>query len=147
MVQIKTTLRQTCWMYTQETVAHYSWNELWKIQGPVICSKTHQVKNIRYCTWCTHTFGMYNLKVLWWVLFYVHVFFSLHIHDEHYNVTQLQHVLLGILSVRQQPLKESVAKAVGYGWKVHLHCLPIPVEEMKSNRANTTAWKNRKLSP
>ena len=32
---------------------------------------------------------------------------------EHYPVTQLQHVFLGILGVRQQPLKESVAKAVG----------------------------------
>lgn len=44
---------------------------------------------------------------------------------KYYNVTQLQHMLLGILSVKQHPLKESVAEAVGYGWKVHL-CLPIP---------------------
>lgn len=61
-------------------------------------------------------------------------FFSLHIH-EHYNVTQLQHVFLGILSVREKPLKDSVAKAIVYSWKVHLHCLPIPVAGVKSNRA------------
>lgn len=47
-------------------------------------------------------------------------------------------MLLGLLSVSQQLLKESEAKAVGYGWKVHLGCLPIPVEEVKSYRGNET---------
>lgn len=66
--------------------------------------------------------------------------------QEHYNVTQLQHVLLGILSVRQQPLKESVAKADVYSWKVRLHCLPIPAEGIKSNRAYTTLLLEKKVS-
>lgn len=80
---------------------------------------------------------MYNVKVLSCVLLYYFLFFGLN-NYEHYRVTQLQDVFLGILGVRQQPLKESVAKAVGYGWKVHLHCLPIPVEEVKSNQDNDT---------
>lgn len=61
--------------------------------------------------------------------FYVFYFTSIMV--QHYNVTQFQHVLLGILSVRQQLLKKSVAKAVDYGWKVRLHCFPISAEEMK----------------
>lgn len=47
-------------------------------------------------------------------------------------------MLLGVLGVRQQPLKESVAKAVGCGWKICLRCLPIPVEEVESNKEKLT---------
>lgn len=77
-------------------------------------------------------FGMYNMNVL---LFYIYDFFcSIYCIHNHYTVTQLQHVLLGLLSVRQEPLKESVAKAAGCGSKIHLHCLPIPEDgsEMKT---------------
>lgn len=54
------------------------------------------------------------------------IFFSIH---NHYNITQLQHVLLGLLSVRKEPLKESEAKAAGRGCKIHLDCLSIPEDE------------------
>lgn len=80
---------------------------------------------------------MYNVEALC-VLSYIYLFFGLYIY-EHF-VTQLQHVLLGILSVRQHHLKESVAKAIGYGWKVHLRCLPIPAEAVKSNISSTFGY-------
>ena len=70
---------------------------------------------------------------------YLHIFHSSFfcLNYANYLVTKLQHVFLGLLSVRQQSLQQSVSKAVSRGWKVHFHSLPIPVEGVHSNRTIT----------
>lgn len=77
---------------------------------------------------------------------FIHDYFlGLYINED-YTGTQLQHVLLGILNVREKQLKESVAKAIGYSWKVHVHCLPIPVDGRKSKKANKTLLFEKTVS-
>lgn len=59
----------------------------------------------------------------------------LFVKNENHNGTQLQHVLLGILSVREKLLKQSITKAIGHSVKVRLNGLPIPAEENNSEHS------------